>query len=125
MSHKPVVWTALVTPLLENGKIDYPALEGLLHRQKAAGNGVVLCGSTGEGIALSDAEKSQLVSHVCSLGLKIPLLIGVGGFNLDHTKRWLEFCETQPIDGYLMVTPPYSKPGVKGQIAWFRDLMDT
>ena len=40
--NKHVVWTAVVTPLLADGKIDYHSLENLLNKQAEAGNGFFL-----------------------------------------------------------------------------------
>lgn len=118
------LWTALVTPYQKDLSIDFEALEGLLYRQEAAGSGVVLFGSTGEGLALTCEEKERVLSFTCSLKLTLPIMVGVGGFQLAPTLEWLRFCEKMPIEAYLMVTPIYSKPGVRGQVEWFRALMD-
>jgi 4-hydroxy-tetrahydrodipicolinate synthase len=117
-------WTAIVTPMDAKGAIDFESLGNLLHRQEAADNGVVLLGSTGEGLALSEEEKREVVRYSCQKRLKIPLVVGVGGFNLRQTLNWLSFCETQPIQGYLLVMPIYARPGAQGQFEWFKALLD-
>jgi 4-hydroxy-tetrahydrodipicolinate synthase len=48
----------------------------------------------------------------------------VGGFNLAVQQEWIRYCNAQPIDAFLLVTPLYSKPGPAGQIHWFTSLMD-
>lgn len=119
------LWTAMVTPMNDGGDIHYEDFTGLLKRQEAAGNGILVLGSTGEGLSLDEEEKKEVVKFVSSLDLKVPLMVGIGGFDLKKTLEWLDFCEQYPIDSYLMVTPIYSKPGPKGQKMWFEKLLDT
>lgn len=119
------LWTAIVTPFTEKGEIDWAGFERLLRLQAEAGNGVVILGSTGEGLALSLEEKKKIVQKSLSYGLKTPVIAGVGGFDLNSVKEWLSFCEGTELDGYLMVCPLYAKPGAKGQTAWFRALLDS
>lgn len=119
------LWTALVTPFDEKGKLHLANLKHLLQRQEKAENGIVLLGSTGEGLALAPEEQRTVVEFACSLSLKVPLLVGVGGFQLPHVLKWLHFCREQKnIQGYLMPTPLYAKPGPKGQYHWFKTLLD-
>lgn len=123
--HDTKLWTAIVTPFQSSGEIHWQDLQKLLEMQASANNGVVLLGSTGEGLALSLPEKRKVVEFAVGLKLDIPLLVGVGGFDLPATKEWLQFCETQNIDGYLLVSPLYAKPGPNGQCAWFQALLDS
>lgn len=83
--------------------------------QAEAGNGVVLLGSTGEGLSLTDSEKLILVEFLCKLKLKKKIIIGEPGVNLHQALKWLDFCKDMPIYGYLMTTPIYTKPGIMGQ----------
>lgn len=118
------LWTAIITPMLADGAIDFATFTLLLREQETAGNGVVLLGSTGEGSNLSVAERQAVVQHACSLNLAIPLMVGVGGLDLPSQLEWLAFCETQPVSSYLMVTPIYAKPGANGQRRWFEALLN-
>lgn len=118
------IYTAAVTPMFENGEIDLVSFERLLRKQEAADCGVLILGSTGEALALSYEEQCQVVVFACGLGLKVPLLAGVGGYQLAQQLKWIEFCNAQAIDGFLMVTPIYAKPGTQGQIAWFSELLN-
>ena len=119
-----IVYTALVTPMLDDGKIDFISFEKLLRGQEKANCGVVVLGSTGEALALNYEEQCQVVTFASSLNLVIPLLVGVGGYQLGQQLRWVGFCNQQNIDGFLMLTPIYAKPGTQGQIAWFKALLD-
>jgi 4-hydroxy-tetrahydrodipicolinate synthase len=118
------LWTALITPMNGDGSINYDDLEKMILRQADAGNGVLLIGSTGEGLALTFEEKKQVMKFTNQLKIDIPVMAGVGGFNLESQKEWIQYCNTLAIDAYLLVAPLYSKPGNEGQKAWFKDLMD-
>lgn len=119
------LWTALITPFLENGEVDYDSLKSLLLKQQEAGNGILILGSTGESLNLSLEVKKQIINFVQDQNLNAPIMAGVGGHELEATNSWVEFLNTRNIDCYLMVTPLYAKPESKGQIAWFKTLMDT
>jgi len=118
------LWTAVVTPFLENGNVDYKSLEVLLRDQESAGNGIVILGSTGEALNLEAEEKKEILNFTLALKLKVPLMAGVGGINLRETKEWVTYLETLSLQAYLLVTPLYAKPGKFGQYEWFKALLD-
>jgi 4-hydroxy-tetrahydrodipicolinate synthase len=118
------LWTAVVTPMFPDGSIDFDGLKNLLEFQAKTNLGVVLLGSTGEGLSLGLEEKKRVLEFAVGLELKIPLMVGIPGFDLTQTLEWIDYCETLPISAYLMVVPLYSKPGPKGQELWFKSLMD-
>lgn len=118
------LWTALITPMHKNGEINTNELAKLIHRQDEAGNGVLILGSTGEGLALSLKDKKVVVETASSLNIAVPLMAGVGGFNLRDQIEWIEYCHQFDIDCFLLVTPLYAKPAAKGQTAWFRELLE-
>jgi 4-hydroxy-tetrahydrodipicolinate synthase len=73
----------MVTPFDESGeRIDFASLERLLRAQDAAGNGVILLGSTGESLALRDRERRAILRFATQLGLSIPLMSGVPSHNI-------------------------------------------
>jgi 4-hydroxy-tetrahydrodipicolinate synthase len=120
-----ILYTACVTPFdAAADKIDYQSLERLLREQEKAGNGIVLLGSTGEGLSLTDQERREATKFACKLGLETNLIVGVPSHNLYAALEWLEFCKDLPIQGYLMTTPIYTKPGVLGQTKWFETLLE-
>jgi len=118
------VWAALVTPFDKNLNIDFESFKNLIDKQQAVENGILIIGSTGEGLALTIDEKKAIVKWTCDLKLNIPIMVGVGGYNLKQQLDWIDFCNNYPIDAYLLVTPPYAKPGIFGQTHWFKTLMD-
>jgi len=121
---KVSLWTALVTPMKNEGSIHFSDLENLIRLQERAGNGILLAGSTGEGLALSEEEKKELVEFTSGLNPDVPVMAGVGGFNLQSQIQWIEWCNKTKIDAYLLVNPLYSKPGSKGQVKWFTSLLN-
>ena len=94
-----------------------------MHLQAGAGNGIVLLGSTGEGLSLTDQERQEITQFACQLKLKTQIIVGVPSHNLQAALEWLEFCNNLPIQGYLMTTPIYTKPGIMGQTHWFEKLL--
>jgi len=123
--HNTILWTALVTPLLASGDIDFTSLEAIANQQADAGNGIVLLGSTGEGLALSAQEQLSIVEFICQLSLTAPLMVAVGGYHLSEQINWIHTCNQLPIHGYLLGSPIYAKPGVVGQTQWFSALLDS
>lgn len=118
------LWTALVTPMLPNGDIDFVTLEKLAIEQAGAGNGITLLGSTGEGLALTPAEQLSLVKSVCDLSLNVPIMVSIGGYNLTAQLAWMSQCNELAISAYLLTCPIYTKPGVEGLTQWFNSLLD-
>ncbi|CAM2990380.1 4-hydroxy-tetrahydrodipicolinate synthase [Pseudoalteromonas distincta] len=118
------LWTALVTPFDQHGDVDYSTLTKLVREQEAAHNGILLLGSTGEGLALTQKEQQAIVEHVCKLKPTVPLMVAVGGSNLKQQIEWVNFCNTLPIHSFLLGSPLYAKPGALGQTHWFESLLN-
>jgi 4-hydroxy-tetrahydrodipicolinate synthase len=118
------LWTAVITPMDENGKVQYEDLTKVLKAQDQASNGLLILGSTGEALNLDMDESKKILEHTLSQDLNSPIMVGVGGINLNQTREWVKYLETLDVDAYLLVTPLYAKPGTKGQYNWFKDLLD-
>ena len=125
ITDRPLVWTALITPLFDDDSIDYVSLRKLVLLQNAARNGILLLGSTGEGLALTTQEHLSIVQYVCAMTLQVPIMVAVGGYNLNEQRAWIVKCNELPISAYLLTSPIYAKPGPVGQTAWFKNLLDT
>ena len=124
VSSQTIVWTALITPLCANDEIDYASLHSLVIQQNAANNGILLLGSTGEGLALTAQEHLSIVQYVCGMSLQVPIMVAVGGYNLNEQLAWIAQCNNLPINAYLLSSPIYAKPGPVGQTLWFKSLLD-
>lgn len=118
------LWTALITPMTSNGMVDYESLSQLVNQQQDAGNGILLLGSTGEGLALTDNEQRNIVEYVVGMSPSVPLMVAVGGFDLAHQKEWVGYCNQLAVDAYLLASPMYARPGRQGQLQWFGQLLD-
>jgi 4-hydroxy-tetrahydrodipicolinate synthase len=119
------LWTALITPFDHNGEVDFFSLTHLLKKQDEAGNGILLLGSTGEALSLTLAEKNSIIELAISLNLNSPLMVGVGGIDLNEQMEWIKQNNSKSIDAFLLVTPLYAKPGRYGQTEWFQQLLDS
>lgn len=117
------LWTAMVTPMNEDTTVDYDSFEKVLRKQEEAGNGVLILGSTGEGLNLTDQEKREIVKFVKLLNLSVPLMAGLGGHHFEAQKEFIAYCDDIGVDAFLIVAPIYAKPGKEGQLAWFSSLM--
>jgi 4-hydroxy-tetrahydrodipicolinate synthase len=118
------LWTAIVTPMNADSSVDFESFEKILREQESANNAVVILGSTGEALNLDKAECKKILEFGLSLNLKVPVMTGIGGFNLNETLEYVKYLNTLPLDAYLVVTPLYAKPGEHGQTAWFKAIMD-
>ena len=68
---------ALVTPFDLKGRVDYKTLEQLVlwHIEQGT-DGLVCCGTTGEGMTLSEAEKKRVVATCIAVAdKKIPIMV--------------------------------------------------
>lgn len=120
-----IVWTAIITPMNEDYSVDYDSLEKLLREQAEAGNGITILGSTGEALNLDPEERIKILEFALKLKLDVPFMVGVGGINLHEQTKWIEYLNNiEGLDAYLLVVPPYAKPGINGQYEWFKTLMD-
>ena len=117
--------TAVVTPFTENAeRLDLDSLGRLLKLQDDHNNGIIVMGSTGENLSLTDDERLQLLEFICALNLSSPIICGVSSYNTKVSTEWIEYCNHFPISGYLIATPIYTKPGVCGQTKWFEKLLN-
>ncbi len=119
-----IVWTAVITPMNEDSSLDYDSFEKVLREQAAADNAITILGSTGEALNLDDNERKQILDFAIGLDLDVPLMVGVGGINLNTQTEWVKYLNTLAVDCYLLVVPLYAKPGVYGQYGWFKALLD-
>ncbi len=119
------LWTAVVTPLKDNGSVDFESLKNIICLQDEAKNGLLMLGSTGEALNLNLSQRKSIIEFVVGMKPSSPIMVGVGGNLLEEQKDWINYLEDLKIHAYLLVTPHYSKPGPIGQYEWFKALMDT
>ena len=107
---------AMVTPFTSSNEIDYPATGRLIeHLIQGGVNYLVVLGTTGESVVLSDKEKRQLVSYVVERNNgRLPVVMGVGGNNTADVVDDLRSADFTGISAVLSVTPYYNKPTQEG-----------
>lgn len=110
------IYTAIVTPFDSSREIDWPAFDKLLHYQsRAKVSGIVVCGTTGESPTVTVQEELALIRKAkAELPSNIKVMAGVGGSNTDQSVELAKLVKDAGADSLLVVTPPYSKPTLKG-----------
>ncbi len=113
---------AIVTPMKEDGGINYPVFRQLLERQvEKKADAVVVAGTTGEASTLADEEHLELIDFaVKTIGGRIPVIAGAGSNSTAHAVYMSKECETLGADALLLVTPYYNKASQQGLYLHFK-----
>ncbi len=112
---------AIVTPMLENGEVNYPKLGEIIEYQIAhKTDAIVICGTTGEASTLSHEEHLEVIDYcVKKVAKRIPVIAGTGS-NCTETAIYLsQEAEKSGADALLVVTPYYNKATQNGLIAHY------
>ena len=117
---------ALVTPMKEDGSVNYQELKRLLQFQlKHNTDAVVIAGTTGESATLTDEEHLKIISYCVScVGGKIPVIAGAGSNNTAHAVYLSKEAEKCGADALLHVTPYYNKASQEGLYQHFKSCAD-
>ena len=120
------VATAIATPMLNNGDVDYEQFGRLIEMQIAAGvDAIVAVGTTGEGSTLSDEEHKEAIRFcVEKVGGRVPVIAGTGSNDTAYAISLTKFACEVGADAMLLVTPYYNKATQKGMEASFRAIAD-
>lgn len=113
---------ALVTPMFEDGALDWDGLDRLVDWHIAQGtDGLVAVGTTGESATLDVAEHSQVIARVIARAAgRVPVIAGTGA---NSTREAIELTDTARklgADAALLVTPYYNKPTQEGLYQHYR-----
>jgi 4-hydroxy-tetrahydrodipicolinate synthase len=120
------VLTAVVTPFRADGSVDLDAFKRLCtHLVESGSDGVVVAGTTGEAPTLTDEERLALfAAAVEGVGDRATVIAGTGTYSTAHSVHLTGQAHELGVDGFLVVTPYYSKPPVAGIVAHFRAIAD-
>ena len=112
------IGTALVTPMTENGQIDYAAVERLVDFQLQGGiDALIVCATTGEAPTLQDDEHIEVIRFVAEqVKGRIPVIAGTGSNYTDHAVEMSIKARDVGANGLLCVTPYYNKCTQRGLI---------
>ena len=119
-------YVALVTPMFENGDIDYKSLEKLVKFHIEQGtHGIVSVGTTGESATLPFDEHINVVKETVAMASgSIPVIAGSGANSTAEAIFLTEQLGATGIDGFLSVVPYYNKPQQAGMVAHFNAIAD-
>ncbi len=115
------VYTALVTPMKENGDVNYEAFRDLVRFQIEGGvHGLLPLGTTGETPTLFRDEQDKLIKiAIEEVQGKLPVIVGTGSNSTHHTIENTKRAKDLGADAVLVVTPYYNKPNDAGVLAHF------
>src|ERR1700720_2339079 len=116
MTSLGTILTAIVTPFDERGRVDEESFVALMHHLAEHGSdGFVVCGTAGEGGALTPE------GHLGLIGLAVrerppgaTIVGGTGSNDTRHAVHLTEVASEAGVDATLSVTPYYNKPSPRG-----------
>ncbi|MDC0179895.1 4-hydroxy-tetrahydrodipicolinate synthase [Pseudomonadota bacterium] len=120
-------FVALVSPMLENGSLDFHALEALVEWHiESETNGIVSVGTTGESATVSVPEHLEIIKKTIDfVDGRVPVIAGTGG---NSTQEAIDLTQTAAelgADYALIVTPYYNKPNQEGLFQHFIKIADS
>jgi 4-hydroxy-tetrahydrodipicolinate synthase len=117
---------ALITPMLEDGSIDYPHLRKLIDWHISQGTDCIgVVGTTGESPTVTVEEHCEIirVSVEQSAG-RVPIMAGCGANSTAEAIELARFARQVGADCQLQVVPYYNKPTQEGQYLHFRSIAE-
>lgn len=107
---------AIVTPMQEDGAVNFDKLGELLEEQIAGGtDAIIICGTTGESSTLTHEEHLEVIRYaIDKVAKRIPVVAGTGSNCTDTAVYLSQEAEKYGADGLLLVTPYYNKATQKG-----------
>ena len=112
---------AIITPMYEDGSINFDELGRILEDQIARGtDAIVICGTTGECSTMTDEEQLATIKFtVDTVAHRIPVIAGAGSNDTDHGCALAAKSAACGAEALLMVTPYYNKTSQAGLVAHF------
>jgi len=113
--------TAMVTPFADDGTVNHESARRMArHLADTGSDGIVVCGTTGEGPTVNDREKLELLETVVSeVGAGASVVANTGSYDTHHSVALTRSALAAGVDGFLVVTPYYNKPPVDGIVAHY------
>ena len=118
------ILTAICTPFKPDGSVDVHAFRRLAAHLVANGSdGIVVTGTTGESPTLSDDERFALYeAAVDEVGDRATVVAGTGTYATEHSVHLTARAHELGVHAFLVVTPYYSKPPVRGVVRHFEEI---
>jgi 4-hydroxy-tetrahydrodipicolinate synthase len=117
---------AIVTPMFEDGSVDWKSLEKLVEWHIAEGtNSIVAVGTTGEASTLSMAEHTQVIKEIIRVAdRRIPVIAGTGANSTHEAIELTREAKELGADAALLVTPYYNKPTQEGLFQHYKAIAE-
>lgn len=117
---------ALVTPMLDDGQIDWNTLDSLVAWHIEQGTkGIVAVGTTGESATLNVSEHCAVIKRVVEQANKrIPVIAGTGANSTQEAIELTRKAESVGADACLLVVPYYNKPTQEGLYWHYRTIAE-
>lgn len=117
---------ALVTPMFEDGSIDYESYRNLIELQIAGGtSAIVSVGTTGESPTVDFDEHKELIRvAVEAADGRIPIIAGTGSNSTREAIELTEYARSVGAAASLQVTPYYNKPTQEGLYQHFKAIAE-
>ncbi|MBQ4260208.1 MAG: 4-hydroxy-tetrahydrodipicolinate synthase [Lachnospiraceae bacterium] len=118
---------AIVTPMFQDGTVNYEKFAELIEFQIAnKTDAIIVCGTTGESSTLTNEEHLDVIRYcVKVVAGRIPVIAGTGS-NCTESAIYLSTeAEKAGVDGLLLVTPYYNKATQNGLYAHFKAVADS
>ena len=125
---KPIVGSivALVTPMQEDGSVDYPTLRRLIDWHIAEGTDCIgVVGTTGESPTVSVDEHCEIIRvAVAHAAGRVPIMAGAGANSTREAIELTRFSQEVGADCVLQVVPYYNKPSQEGIYQHFKAIAE-
>jgi len=110
---------ALVTPMHDNGQVDWEALDKLVEFHiKEGTDAIVAVGTTGESATLDTKEHCDVIERIVKVAAgRRPIIAGTGANSTSEAIELTQEAKALGADAALLVTPYYNKPPQRGLIA--------
>jgi len=117
---------ALVTPMREDGSVDYDALRRLIDWHVAEGTDCVgVVGTTGESPTVSVEEHCEIIRvSVEHAKGRVPIMAGAGGNSTQEAIELSRYAKKVGADCTLSVVPYYNKPSQEGIYRHFKAIAE-
>ena len=117
---------ALVTPMLPDGAVDYPALRKLIDWHILEGTDCIgVVGTTGESPTVSVEEHCEIIRvSVEQAAGRVPIMAGCGANSTREAINLAQFAKKVGADSQLQVVPYYNKPTQEGQYQHFKAIAE-
>lgn len=118
---------ALVTPMQQDGSVDFECLDRLVDWHVAEGtDGIVAVGTTGESATLDVDEHLEVIRRVLlRAGRRLPVIAGTGANATAEALELTRAAEALGADAALLVTPYYNKPPQEGLYRHYRRIAES